>query len=174
MTAIDKREREIATSILEEHFPDSYHEDLLDAVGLVIQSATTLKKRDPMFRHRVLKAYEYRCAVCGFDVRIGTVSIALDAAHIRWHQASGPDTEVNGLALCVLHHKVFDLGAFTVSDGVALVSDLTNGGTGFQEALLVFHGKPIRSPQHPDWKPEARHLDWHLSEVFKGEARHRG
>ena len=59
----DRQEREIATSILEEHFPDSYHEALLDAVGLVIQSATTLKKRDPMFRHRVLKAYEYRCAV---------------------------------------------------------------------------------------------------------------
>jgi len=74
---------------------------------------TTRKKRDPAFRQKVLKAYEWRCAVCGFDVKLGTVAIALDAAHIRWHQAGGPDVENNGLALCVLHHKTFDLGAFT-------------------------------------------------------------
>jgi putative restriction endonuclease len=39
----------------------------------------------------VLTAYEFRCAVCGFDVRLGAASIALDAAHIRWRQAGGPD-----------------------------------------------------------------------------------
>jgi len=102
------------------------------------------------------------------------VLIALDAAHTRWHQAGGPDTEVNGLALCVLHHKTFDLGAFTVSDGVLLVSDQANGTSGFVEALMAHHGKPIRPPQHPDWKPESKHLEWHGREVFKGDARHRG
>ncbi len=116
----------------------------------------------------------YRCAVCGFDVRLGSASIALDAAHIRWHQAGGPETEDNGLALCVLHHKTFDLGAFTVREGVLAVSDQANGSTGFQEALLAYHGKPIRDPQHPDWRPGMKHLDWHGREVFKGEARHRG
>lgn len=163
----------IATAILNEHFPESYHEDILDAVGLTLEtSATMRRKRDPMFRHRVLKAYEYRCAVCGFDVRLGSVSIALDAAHIRWHQAGGPDTEVNGLALCVMHHKVFDLGAFTIVDGIVLVSDQANGTTGFTESLLIHHGKPVRSPQHPDWKPSSTHLEWHGQEVFKGSARH--
>jgi hypothetical protein len=34
---------------------------------------------------------------------------------IRWHQGGGPDEESNGFALCVLHHKTFDLGAFTVN-----------------------------------------------------------
>jgi len=105
-------------------------------------------------------------------VRLETVPIALDAAHIRWYQAGGPETENNGLALCVLHHKTFDLGAFTVSGGIMLVSDQANGTKGFQRSLLAYHGKPIRDPQHPDWKPEPRHLDWHRREVFKGEARH--
>ena len=122
----------------------------------------------------MLKAYEYRCVVCGFDVRLGSVSIALDAAHIRWHQAGGPDIESNGLALCVLHHKTFDLGAFTPMGGVLAVSDQANGTTGFQEALLAHHGKPIRPPQHPNWRPEPKHLEWHGREVFKGAARHRG
>ena len=46
----------------------------------------------------VLTAYEYRCTVCGFDVRLAGVSVALDAAHIRWVQAAGPDEETYGLA----------------------------------------------------------------------------
>lgn len=165
----------IANRILEQHFPESLHQDILNAVGLTNLGPTGIrKKRDPAFRQRVLKAYEYRCAVCGFDVRLGSVSIALDAAHIRWHQAGGPDAENNGLTLCVLHHKTFDLGAFTVADGILLVSDHANGTSGFQELLMAHHGKPIRPPQHPDWRPHPGYLEWHGREVFKGKARHRG
>lgn len=162
----------IATRILDQHFPESLHTDILNAVGLTLETTTARRKRDPAFRHRVLKAYEDRCAVCGFDVRLGSVSIALDAAHIRWHQAGGPETEDNGFALCVLHHKTFDLGAFTVREGVLFVSDLANGGSGLQETLLAYHGKPIREAQHPDWRASPRHLEWHGREVFKGGARH--
>jgi putative restriction endonuclease len=107
----------IARRLLEQHFPKSLHQDILDAVGLTLETGSGARRRDPAFRERVLKAYEFRCAVCGFDVRLGNLSIALDAAHIRWHQAGGPDVEGNGLALCVLHHKTFDLGAFTASGG---------------------------------------------------------
>jgi putative restriction endonuclease len=99
---------QIATHRLEHHFPDSIHPDILAATGVTLGTATASdRKRDPQFRQKVLTAYEYRCAVCGFDVRLGTVPIALDAAHIRWHQAGGPAQESNGLALCVLHHKTF-------------------------------------------------------------------
>jgi len=58
--------------------------------------------------------------------------------------------ESNGLALCVLQNKMFDLGVFTVADGVLLVSDQANGTAGFHEMLLSYHGKRIRPPQHPD------------------------
>ena len=138
---------------LERHFPESLHQDILNAVGLNLETTVTRRRRDPAFRQRVLKAYEYKCAVCGFDVRLGSVSIALDAAHIRWHQAGGPDEEANGLALCVLHHKTFDPGAFTVFGGVVLVSDRAHGTSGFQETLMAYHGGPVREPQRPDWRP---------------------
>ena len=42
---------------------------------------------------RVLVAYEYCCAVWGFDVRLGLVWVALGAAHIRWHQAGIPEAK---------------------------------------------------------------------------------
>lgn len=163
----------IAERTLEQHFPASLHQDILDAVGLNIETAPTRRKRDPEFRRRVLKAYEYRCAICGFDVRLGSVSIALDAAHIRWHQAGGPDDETNGMALCVLHHKTFDLGAFTLAEGVVLVSDQVHGTSGFHETLMAFHGCQAREPQRPDWQPKTEHLAWHRREVFKGDPRFR-
>jgi putative restriction endonuclease len=166
---------EIASRLLVSHFPDSIHTDILGAVGLDLgEGKTAGRARDPGFRKRVLTAYEYRCAVCGFDVRLGSVSIALDAAHIRWHQAGGPDHESNGLALCTLHHKTFDLGAFTVHrDGVLLVSDQAHGTTGFSEVLMCHHGKPVRGPQRREWRPAPVSLEWHTREVFKGSARER-
>jgi putative restriction endonuclease len=132
----------LAARLLESHFPESLHPDILAAVGLDLGVPTAARRRDPQFRRRALTAYEHRCAVCGFDVRLGSVSIALDAAHIGWHQAGGPDREGNGLALCVLHHKTFDLGAFALSpEGVLLVSDQAHGSSGFEEALLRHHGR---------------------------------
>jgi putative restriction endonuclease len=101
------------------------------------------------------------------------VAIGLDAAHIRWHQAKGPDREGNGLALCVLHHKLFDLGAFTLDvEGVLLVSDQAHGREGFHEALLRHQQRRVRPAQRPQWCPEAPFLDWHRKEVFKGQPRH--
>jgi putative restriction endonuclease len=139
---------QIATHLLEGHFPDSLHADILASVGLTLEPGpATRKKRDPEFRKRVLVAYEYRCAVCGLDLRMDQMSIALEAAHIRWHQAGGPDDETNGLALCVLHHKLFDLGAFTLSKvGFVQVSDRIHGTTGLHEVLLRHHAAPARKP----------------------------
>lgn len=166
---------EIATRLLDAHFPDSLHSEILAVVGLDadLRSISKRRPRDPQFRERILTAYEYRCAVCGFDVRLGSQSIALEAAHVKWHQAGGPDIETNGLALCVLHHKVFDLGAFTLNPQlVILVSEKANGSQGFVESLLRFHGQCLREPQRPEFMPQASFIDWHRIEVFKGRERH--
>ena len=94
---------------------------------------------------------------------------------LRRRQVGSRDREGNGLALCVLHPKTFDLGAFTLSpEGVLLVPDLAHGTAGFEEALLRHHGQRVRPPQRPELRPEAAFLDWHGREVFKGVARHLG
>lgn len=66
----------------------------------------------------------------------------------------------------MLHHETFDPGAFTVREGVPLVSDPTNGTSDFRETLLAQHAKPLQEAQHPDWRPDPGHLDWHGREVF--------
>lgn len=164
---------EIARRVLDGHFPETLHGDILAEVGLDLDaSAAGRARRDPRFRACVLTAYEHRCAVCDFEVRLGHATVGLEAAHIKWHQAGGLDAETNGLALCVLHHKTFDLGALTLRpDRTLLVSDQVRGYGGFEKTLLRFHGAPIRPPQRPEQVPEKAYLQWHEREVFKGRPR---
>ena len=165
---------EIAQIILDDHFPESMHQDILTAVGLERQYLTAHRaKRDPSFRGRVIRAYEHRCAICGYNVRLDTANIGLEAAHIKWHQAGGPDTEPNGLALCVLHHRVFDRGAITISDDYrVLVSQHVYGTSGLEEWLTRFHDKEMLFPQSPDFYPDQKYLGWHHREVFKKPERY--
>ncbi len=107
--------RDIAAQLLTKHFPDSLHEEILNAVGLDLgRVMPSRSRRDPRFREAVLEAYEFRCAVCGLDLRIGAAHFCLEAAHIRWHQADGPDEVQNGLALCVFHHRALDRGVIGI------------------------------------------------------------
>ncbi len=164
---------EIIQSLLGAHFPSSLHEDILQTVGIELPLQISKPQRsDPNFRANILKAYEYKCAVCSFDVTLRHQPIALEASHIKWRQADGPDIEVNGLALCSLHHKLFDRGAFTLSDRLEImVSDEANGSVGFQEWLMDFHGQKINYPQRQSYYPEVEFISWHVREVFKGDYR---
>jgi len=166
--------RRLARSLLSSFWPETYHDDIAQAVGIDLGAEPGDRRpRDPEFRDRVLRAYEYRCAVCGLDVRVGGIPVALEAAHIQWYQAGGPDSEQNGLALCTLHHKLFDRGAFTIEpSGILKVSEDAHGTSGFKEWLLRFHGKALHSPQRPDYEPGERFCRWHVREVFHGPSRY--
>ena len=164
---------DIIQSLLDAHFPPSLHEDILQAVDIEFPfQAFDTRTRTSNFRKNVLRAYEYKCAVCGFDVKLGDSPIALDACHIKWQKAGGPDEAVNGLALCVMHHKLFDRGAYTLSKRLEiLVSDDAHGTKGFQEWLMDFHGQTINFPQRPTYYPEMDFIGWHVKEVFQGDYR---
>jgi putative restriction endonuclease len=161
-------------TILKTYFPSTIHEDILQAVGLDanIGNYSTRQERDINFRDKILKAYEYKCSICGFDVRLGNQPIALEAAHIKWVQAGGPCVEENGVALCAMHHKLFDRGAFSISTEMKImVSDEANGSLGFNEWLMSFHRKDIRRPQRTASYPKEEFISWHIREVFRGEYR---
>jgi putative restriction endonuclease len=165
---------DLAEQTLELNFPESLYEDILSAVGLDLsKDRIGKKKRDPKFRERVMTAYDYRCAICGFDVRLGNMSVGLDAAHIKWHQAGGPDTEDNGLALCVLHHKIFDLGGLTINLKMCVeLSEKLYGRQGFHENFSVFHRQPIYRPRNLNYQPNKKYLEWHKKQVFKEPVLH--
>lgn len=164
-----------AMLLLDDNFPPSVHQDILDEVGLdfeaLAQPASSKRpRRDPSFRRRVLAAYDYRCAICSFSVRMENTPIALEAAHIKWFQAGGPDIESNGLALCSLHHKLLDRGALAISnEHKIVVSEKANGHGGFQEWVLNFHGQPLLKPRNATYAPNTEFTNWHIREVFQGK-----
>ncbi len=173
--------REIAQIVLNKHFPETIHADILESIGLNIvlepeglnNERDPAKRRDPRFRERILRAYEYSCAVCGFNVMLGNNFVAVEAAHIKWHQAGGPDREENGVALCTMHHKLFDRGVFTIAPTRELiVSQDAHGTNGLEEWLMRYHGKQIRNPVHPGYQPGDLYMNWHLKEVFRGPGRY--
>ena len=163
----------LAQFILQTHFPDSLHQDILEAVGLEIADPRAGGgRRDPDFRRIVLTAYEYQCAVCGLQLLLSGSPIALEAAHIQWHQAKGPSTINNGLCLCCLHHKVFDLGAITITQELTvIVSDQVAGLSGFQEHLMSHHKRKLKVPINKADAPSPVFIDWHHQEVFRGTSR---
>jgi putative restriction endonuclease len=164
--------KELAGLILNQYFPDTLHEDILARVGLDLEKGVKTV-RSPDFRNKVLRAYEYQCAVCGFNVRLGDTLVAVEAAHIKWHQYGGPDCEENGIALCSMHHKLFDRGVFTLDESLVFrVSEEAHGTSGFDEWLLRYHGRPIRRPQRPDYYPNENYINWHAREVFRGPHRY--
>jgi putative restriction endonuclease len=80
---------EIAAVVLENHFSTGLHSEILEACGIQLEYSKAAKKRDPAFRERILRAYQYRCAVCGFRAQMSGRHLALEAAHIKWHAAGG-------------------------------------------------------------------------------------
>lgn len=66
-----------------------------------------------IFRSVLLRAYENKCAICGFSFIEG-----LEAAHIiPWSKSNYADriSPSNGILLCSNHHKLFDSGIIKIN-----------------------------------------------------------
>ena len=147
----------IVHSLLDANFPPTLHNDILEAVGIELEMVEVrhvpkARRRDPGFRDLVLLAYEYRCAFCGFDGQLMREAVAIDAAHVRWWAASGPDDLSNGVALCSLHHKLFDRGALGIGADrtVTVSSHFITRSTSGEQLVLDLIGKTLMSPQPGD------------------------
>ncbi len=164
--------REVAREILTAHFPESLHESICQAVRLDLSGTARSAKRDSSFRDAVVSVWGHSCAFCGYSVQLDRSDLGIEAAHIRWVQAGGPDVVNNGLACCGIHHLALDRGAISVSDGGhVLVSSRVYGGAGFKRSFLAIHGTPLREPNQKRATPNPEFLAWHRKEVFRGEAR---
>jgi putative restriction endonuclease len=74
------------------------------------------KQRDNSFRSRVLRAYNYRCAFTGIQLKL------VDAAHIvPVSFETSTDETSNGIALSTIHHKAYDKGLITFNEKYQIV-----------------------------------------------------
>lgn len=157
----------LAQQILEAHFTESIQEEIADELGFDILQIR--KQRDPLFRQQVLRAYNYECAICGFNMRHDSTSVALEAAHIKWKQHGGPCEISNGLALCAIHHKAFDKGSIGLDERMRVrVSPAVNGSSMVGRLFWDFSGKEIALPMIRENYPKEGFVEWHRKEVFRG------
>ncbi|MEJ5256210.1 MAG: HNH endonuclease [Acidimicrobiales bacterium] len=178
----------IARSLLEQNWPPTLHDEIARACGLDLDRAEAglvaerlaadreraeRRRRDPLFRSRVLTAYEYRCAFCGFDGRLDTVAVGLDAAHIRWWAHDGPDELDNAVCLCTIHHRLLDLGVLGISaeHEVTVSRHFIGHSEAAEHYVLRLVGAPVREPQPGEPAPADDHLGWHAEQVFRAPAR---
>jgi putative restriction endonuclease len=171
----------LARDLVLSNFPDTVAPDVLEAVGLdpaVVLNAVDMlpgaavvpaRRRDPAWRSEVLLAWDRQCAFCGYDGQLAAASVGIDAAHVRWFAFDGPDALDNGLALCVLHHKLFDLGVLGLDRRLqVLVSAVFTARTEAGRAVYALHGRKL-TPRPGTVVPAEAHISWHAREVFKGE-----
>ena len=160
---------ELAMHLLERAFPQSLHEVILNAVGLTYVS--TRRSRSSHFRKDVIRNFGGRCAVCGYDGRLGESEMGLEAAHIMWHSAGGPDEPDNGLALCSLHHLVFDRGGLGLNPNLEiLVSAEVRGGEQVERLVRALSRTALRPPLAGMPSPNPQYIEWHQREVFRRPA----
>lgn len=180
---------ELANELLDAHFPQTYHADILCATGMgPVQADTGHRKADTrqvaedqdvyetthrlrrgaMFKTAVLSAYAEQCAVCALQVRLNGRLLAIEAAHIHWLSHAGPSEVRNGLALCALHHSLFDRGAFGLQDDLVILVSRQATGQGHHDALGRFHGVPLPVvPRASEDRPAPEFLSWHRAVVLR-------
>jgi putative restriction endonuclease len=166
----------VARSLVDAHFPESIGRDLLVEVGLnpedvyaAAGNPDVMRRRSAAWRVSVLEAWDRQCAFCGFDGMLAGASVGIEAAHVRWFNHDGPDEIDNGLALCSLHHKLFDRGVLGLtSAATVVVSASFSARTNTGRAVYELHGTALR-PRPGTPLPADRFRIWHSQQVFKGE-----
>ncbi|MGH3389136.1 MAG: phosphorothioated DNA-binding restriction endonuclease [Actinomadura sp.] len=162
--------------LLDRHFTSTLTELICSAVGLDLatpevaaEPSPTRRARTPGFAEQVLRAYAYACAMCGFDGALGRNPVGIQAAHVRWHSQNGPDEIDNAIALCVLHHTLFDLGALGLTDDLRIrVSPLYVARSETGQAVHALAGRRLNPPQPGRPAIDVMHITWHAMQVFKG------
>ena len=165
----------VVNALLHMEFPETLHEEILDDVGLGLVVTPVPSRRNPNFKSTVLLAYENRCSFCGFSGSLRDALVGVDAAHVKMRSHSGPDRVDNGLALCALHHRLFDRGALGLDeDRRILVSQhmiLREDESPVPVKDLA--GTPMRLPQPGYEVPASSFIKWHYCNLFVGPERSR-
>lgn len=107
----------------------------------------------PLFRSRVITAYEGRCAVC----RLRHAEL-LDAAHILSDADGGAPIVPNGISMCKIHHAAYDSDLLGVDPDyrVLIRPDLLDeqDGPTLKHALQELHGSRLDVPRQRAARPD--------------------
>lgn len=168
----------LARRMVEAQFPATVAPDVLQAIGFdeeVVEAGRRSgadgpaeRRRSSAWRANILAAWDATCAFCGFDGSLGGAPVGVEAAHIRWFNFDGPDELDNGMALCSLHHKLFDRGALGLTRTHVVQVSRTFRAVGTGRSVYELHGQRLE-PRPGTALPASQYIEWHASQVFRGD-----
>ena len=132
-----------------------------------VTRAVRQRLHQELFRERVLRAYQDRCALCSLRHQE-----LLDAAHITPDSHPDGDPVVsNGVALCKLHHAAFDRLFFAVRpDYIIEVKPSIldeHDGPMLVVGLQQIHGKVLFLPRRPSDRPDPQRLEQRYADFLR-------
>jgi putative restriction endonuclease len=142
--------------------------DLVDALSpdrrSYLERLVRARLHQPVFRARVLQAYEKQCAVC----RLQHTDL-LDAAHIvRDSDEGGLPVVPNGLSLCKIHHAAYDRNIIGVRpDFVVEVRGdvlIERDGPMLKHGIQAMHGVQLTLPHRRAARPDPERLEQRYEE----------
>lgn len=157
--------------LLDHYFPSSMHGDILAHFGLSLpvqpaDSARLLNEGN--LRRSTLSAYDSKCALSGFSLRIDGAP-GLDVAMLCWPQVGGEYAVSNALLVTTTYRKLFDLGVLTLSDDLRVkVAKVALAEPSTCLELKALENKAISLPNNNGLKPSIKNVQWHQKEVFRG------
>ena len=132
-----------------------------------VTRAVRQRLHQELFRERVLRAYQERCALCSLRHQE-----LLDAAHIT--PDSHPEGEPvvsNGVALCKLHHAAFDRLFFAVRPDYVIEVKASilaeHDGPMLVVGLQQIHGKLLLLPRRPSDRPDPKRLEQRYADFLR-------
>jgi putative restriction endonuclease len=140
------------------------HDLALDDPDLVRSYAERVVKarlHQPLFRERVLLAYQNQCSIC----RLRHTRL-LDAAHVLADAEGGQPVVTNGIAMCKIHHAAYDADIFGIDPKyqVGVRPDVMKelDGPTLRYTLQEIDGQKIQLPNrraaHPN--PQLLEVRW--------------
>lgn len=131
-----------------------------------VERTNMVRLHQPMFRARVLAAYETQCAIC----RLRHTEL-LDAAHIIADGKPHGDPVVpNGLAMCKIHHAAFDSNILGVRPDltVHIRQDILDeiDGPMLRHGLQGMHNTGVSAPRTREARPDTERLEERYAEFL--------
>lgn len=153
----DRSRHEFSVSV--DHSLQLSHLDVDSTQRLYAARLVQERLHQPVFRSRVLRAYESTCAMC--RLRHGDL---LDAAHILPDgHPRGEPVVPNGLALCKIHHAAFDRNLLGVRPDLVVEAQagllLEIDGPMLRHGLQEMHGVRLTVPRSKPARPDPERLE---------------
>jgi len=162
------QDKKLEDVIFDDDYSKEFHLEILkDKKGLDIERIVNTRLNQSLFRKVVVNNYSNSCTICSLNIKE-----LLVASHIlKWSESqSNRLNPENGLCLCNIHDKAFELGYIGINSNYKVIiskeTKVVKNNETFNAIFGKFENETIVLPDK--FYPNVNFLERHLLTTFKG------